>query len=351
MNEIVELNLRDSKVRLRWQIFLKSLDISNFSDKEVEKIDKTLGIYEDDQLVATGSLAGNTLKYVGVCNKGVTQGSRFNTIVNALVNYLFQNKIFHIFVFTKVKYSTSFQHLGFHELARSSEGTFLETGTPGIQDFLAEIPQINNQGQKRISAIVMNANPFTNGHRYLVEQAARESDYVYVFVVSTDLSLFTTAERTSLVKAGTSDLENVSVINGNDYLVSYTTFPAYFLKSTDEEIEYQTTLDAQVFKTQIAPFLNIKKRFVGTEPLSKTTKKYNEVLKRELSPEIQVVEIERLKSKSQNFITATEVRHLIQENRITAIESMVPTPTYQFITDNQEQLSHRIQEGMNINGN
>ncbi len=43
---------------------------------------------------------------------------------------------------------------------------------------------------KRIGGIVMNCNPFTLGHKYLVEYAAREMDYLYLFVVEEDLSFF-----------------------------------------------------------------------------------------------------------------------------------------------------------------
>ena len=59
----------------------------------------------------------------------------------------------------------------------------------------------------------------------------KKNDLVYVFVVNTDLSLFKTSERFELVKAGTADLKNVIVVDGGDYMVSYATFPAYFLES------------------------------------------------------------------------------------------------------------------------
>ena len=42
----------------------------------------------------------------------------------------------------------------------------------------------------KVAAIVMNANPFTLGHQYLVEKAAAENDLVHLFMVSEDASLF-----------------------------------------------------------------------------------------------------------------------------------------------------------------
>ncbi|HAT54213.1 MAG TPA: [citrate (pro-3S)-lyase] ligase, partial [Lactobacillus sp.] len=204
-NEIVDLHLNDPQVRKTWEAFLTSLGITDFQQQETAAIDFTLGIYDGDNLVATGSAAGNVLKYIGVCNKGVDQGARFNTIVSALISRLFQELVFHQFVFTKLKYSDSFQHVGFHELAHSDVAALLENGDSSIDDYLAAIPRIADQTDKQVAGIVMNANPFTQGHRYLVAQAAKENDLVYVFVVNTDASLFTTAERFELVKQGTAD--------------------------------------------------------------------------------------------------------------------------------------------------
>ncbi len=348
---VSEIHLRNPSDYKRWRNFLESLDIHNFSDKEVQKIDTTLAIFSGDDLVATGSLAGNTLKYIGVCNKDVVSGSRFNTIVSALVSREFQQGIFHLFVFTKIKYSASFQHVGFNELAHTDDAAVLEDGSPDVNDYLNDIPKIADQKGKKIGSIVMNANPFTSGHRFLVEQAAKQCDLVYVFVVNTDASLFSTSERFYLVKRGTADLKNVIVVNGGDYMVSYVTFPAYFLASSKDAIIYQTTMDARIFKNIIAKGLNIDVRFIGTEPLSRTTSIYNQVLQRQLPPEVEVDEIERQTTDGNYPITATAVRRDLKDNELEEIKKLVPLSTFDFIKANQAELTKRIKEGMNINGN
>lgn len=348
---IIQLNLHDKKKRAEWMTFMKSLGIADFSDKEVDAIDFTLGMYDGDQLVGTGSASGNVLKYIGVCNKGVTQGSRFNAIINALTSRLYQDQVFHILVFTKLKYSESFQHLGFTELAHTELAAFLETGSPNLTDYLAGLPKIDQPDRQKIAGIVMNANPFTNGHRFLVESAAKESDWVYVFVVSTDASLFTTQERVKLVKEGLSDLQNVMVVDGGAYMVSYATFPSYFLPSNVNNVTYQTMMDARIFRDQIAPALHIRTRYVGTEPLSKTTNIYNQTLLKELPPKVNVKEIQRNKNESGQYITATSVRRAIQEGDVTKVKDSLPTSTYQFIKDHLGILQSRIKKGMNIDGN
>lgn len=348
--QVVEMQLNNPHEHAQWQQFLTSLGITNFSPQEVEHIDVTLGLIEDGQLVGTGSLAGNVLKYVGVCNKNSQPGARFNQIVSALVNRLFQAQIFHMMVFTKAKYSASFQHVGFKELAHSDEAAVLENGAPDMTDFVKQLPMIPNQAQQRVSAIVMNANPFTRGHRYLVEQAAAVSDLVYVFVVATDASLFRTAERVKLVQQGTADLANVRVVSGQDYLVSAATFPAYFLDSAASAIEAQTTLDARIFKQQLAPALHITTRFVGSEPTSRTTAIYNRVLQRELPPAVAVRVISRTTVANQP-ISARTVRQRIQSGNLTELNQLVPATTAQFIKNNLTTLQAQIQKGMKIDGN
>lgn len=85
MDKIVDLYLNNAATRQKWEDFLTSLDIHNFSDRELDQIDHTLGLIDEQgKLVGTGSVAGNVLKYVGVCNNEATPGARFNKIVTGL---------------------------------------------------------------------------------------------------------------------------------------------------------------------------------------------------------------------------------------------------------------------------
>lgn len=278
-------------------------------------------------------------------------GARFNQVVSALENRLAEQGCFHLFVFTKPKYQAAFEHVGFKTLAKTDYGLILEKGTPNIDSYRQGLKQ-RPATAKTVAAIVMNANPFTKGHRYLVEKAARENDWVYVFVVNQDVSLFTTKERTDLVREGTKDLTNVAVENGGDYMVSYLSFPAYFVKDQDQAIAYQTALDASLFKEQLAKPLGIQKRYVGTEPLSHTTALYNEALKNILPPEVLVEEVPRLKaSGSDQVVSATEVRQKIKEEQVNDLAQLVPESTFDFIKENQKRLQERILKGQQINGN
>ncbi len=343
--ECREINIHLKRNLTKWQKFLRFNGIEVFSEKETSSIDKTFVWEENGEILATGSIAGNVLKYIAICSKVQGHGETFNSLVSKLENEAAMMGRFHLFVFTKPQYSQSFQYVGFHELAKVEQGTVLESGTPDIHDYISSLPNFNDQKESKIAGIVMNANPFTNGHRYLVETASKENDHVYVFVVSEDVSIFSFSERFKLVKAGVADLPNVIVVPGKEYMVSYATFPAYFLKDDQNVGRFQASLDATLFKEQIAKPLNITSRYLGNEPYSKTTNIYNEELNRVLPPDVEVKIIDRKKNKDQDIISATKVRAAIANDNIELVKKYVPDTTLEFIKNNWSELQTRIKEG------
>ena len=90
----------------------------------------------------------------------------------------------------------------------------------------------------RSAAIVMNANPFTLGHLYLVEKACAENDLVHLFIVSEDASLVPFSVRKKLIMEGTSHPCPISyTMRGGPYVISNATFPSYFQKDETAVIE------------------------------------------------------------------------------------------------------------------
>ena len=176
----------------------------------------------------------------------------------------------------------------------------------------------------------MNANPFTNGHRYLVEKAARENDVVHLFVLSEDLSHYPGSVRLALVKAGIAPLKNVYVHPTGDYIISAATFPSYFLREDDDVTTIQARLDARIFKEHIAPALGITKRYVGHEPYSAATAIYNNALQQEFAGTPQLEIVERLRADGE-YISASRVRELIANGNLEAVRPLVPPTTFAYL--------------------
>lgn len=186
---------------------------------------------------------------------------------------------------------------------------------------------------KKVGSIVMNCNPFTLGHRYLVEYALKEVDYLYLFVVEEDRSFFSFEDRYTMVKKGTEDLRNIAVIGSGSMIASFTTFPAYFKKGkkTPRKGMNSVNVDLRVFGQYIAPVVNIRYRFVGEEPNDPVTAEYNAKMK-EILPEfgIQVIEIPR-KSYAGNLISANSVRKLYQDGDFKSMKGLAPQTTIEYL--------------------
>ena len=180
---------------------------------------------------------------------------------------------------------------------------------------------------RTIGSIVMNCNPFTYGHRYLIEHASKQVDFLIIFVVEEDASLFTFDERFAMVCEGTADLKNIMVVPSGEYILSRNSFPEYFIKETDEDIIENTENDVTLFAEQIAPPLGITHRFVGEEWEDEVTKAYNSAMKKILPAYgIQVVEIPRKQSGSE-AISASRVRRYLETNELTVLEDLIPEST------------------------
>jgi [citrate (pro-3S)-lyase] ligase len=185
---------------------------------------------------------------------------------------------------------------------------------------------MRKRGEK-IGAIVMNANPFTLGHRHLVEQAAQQCDALHLFVVREDASFFPFSARLEMVRAGVAHLANVTVHEGSQYIISRATFPAYFLKESGKVQQAWSEIDVLIFRDYIAPALGITHRFIGSEPFCDITRQYNQTLHALLTSHIEVVEMPRIKATG-NAISASEVRRLLKTQQFSRIREIVPDSTF-----------------------
>ena len=182
-----------------------------------------------------------------------------------------------------------------------------------------------------IGSIVMNCNPFTYGHRYLIEQALCIADFLIIFVVEEDKSIFSFDERFIMVCEGVEDLKNVMVVPGGPFILSQTTFPEYFIKAADEDLVENVENDIMLFAEKIAPNLNIKYRFVGEEPEDAVTNEYNSAMKRILPGYgIELVEVPR-KNRDGRCISASLVRKCLEDNNMAELKKFVPESTMRML--------------------
>ena len=292
-------------------------------------LDYTSALMTDDgRVVATGSLYKNTMRCLAVDTEFQGYGL-IAKIVTALREKELERGYSHYFGYTKIESAVSFLPLGFYEIARiDNKLVFMENKKNGFKNYLQSLEKYKRDGCT--SAIVMNANPFTYGHLNLIKTALKESDTLHVFVLSEDESIFPSDVRLSLVEKGVSDLNGVYVHSTGPYLISNATFPTYFLKNDSEAFMIHSRLDIEMFE-QIAKTLNIKKRFVGEEPFSKTTDIYNKTMHDELPKKgIELKVIPRLEIDG-TAVSASTVRTLIKNGDFESVQALVPKTTYDYL--------------------
>jgi len=331
--------------------FLFSLGFE-FDPLEVEC---TMIVYNlSGEIVGTGSHMGRILKYVAVAPK-----FRDTTAFALIVTYMTEKllKIYkHTFVFTRPENSVRFCGLGYTLIATAEPlYAVLEFGFESIftyQDYLKTLIVPENIGT--VAAIVVNCNPFTNGHKYLIEKAASENRVVYLFVVEEDLSAFPFSVRWELIRLGISHLKNVVMVRGGMYIVSGTIFPAYFLKNetVDDVLQKQAELDVKTFANYVVPVLGINKRYVGTENYCRTTEAYNLAMKKILPKfGVEVIEVNRLANtllsdNSPDYISASKVREAIKTDKLDEVLDFLPDPTREFLfSDASFDIRLKIKQG------
>lgn len=356
--EIQTLNPTTPRQRQRIEAFLKRNGL-RFDDMHYYA-----AVTDDDgEMIAGGGLKGNVIKCVAVddAHKGEAIA---NTLISHLIAHANEEGHSNVKLFTKPKNRQLFESLSFRLLAEAPEAVLMETGIGGINNTVEALKKIKEEGEvckennqecrkeektnlnittpqhlnpstpqplttttPLRGVVVMNCNPFTLGHRYLIEQAAKQVERLFVMVVREDCSLFSYAERKAMVEQGVAHLKNVTVIDGSEYAISQATFPTYFLKRLDDAADTQMLLDLDLFRRHIAPALGATVRFVGTEPTDLLTRRYNQLMHEVLADVREIVRLE----KEGNAVSASRVRKAMEQGDMSTIRQLVPPTTLPYI--------------------
>ncbi len=287
-----------------------------------------VGMFDaEDELCACGCYAGSVLKQFAVAE--AYRGQNFlSRILAALVQKLYATGRTQLFVYTKPGNTRFFTDNGFWMVAQADKTALLENSPDGPERFAAACITAGEKGMEA-GAVVMNANPFTLGHRYLLEQAAARVPLLYVFVVEEDKAHFSFEDRLAMVRAGTADFDNVRVHPSGPYMISAATFPRYFLKEAGLITDAHDTLDAVLFATRIAPLFNVRVRFAGSEPFCPVTRAYNEAMAREFAKQGPGFEVLPRMERGGRCVSASEVRRILAESGAhdPRLQELVPETT------------------------
>ena len=345
---ILELHPTIPRQRRQIEMFLQTNGL------RYDDVDYYAAIVDEssDEMIAGGGLKGSVIKCVAVAD-----GHKGEAVANVIVSHLIAKANAEgcqcVKLYTKPDNRQLFESLSFRLIAESPNAILMETGVGGIEKYSEELrvkseelgvkseelgvkseelkndESVVSNARKPIGVIVMNANPFTLGHRFLVEQSSELVERLYVVVVREDCSMFSYNERKAMVSQGVRDIGNVVVVDGSDYAVSAATFPTYFLKQLSDATDTQIILDLDLYRRRIAPALGATIRFFGSEPTDPLTRRYNELMHQQLGEE-HVHEIQR-KQQEGSAISASRVRKAMMECSLWDAIHLVPPTTIPYI--------------------
>ena len=360
---ISEAPLSLNSVRRRIEAFLSANGL------RLAQLDRYVVVTRDedgDEILAGGGLDGNVIKCVAVSESARSEGL-MNILVSRLIVIAREEGRDSVKAFTKPENEGIFKSLGFGLLASAPNAILMENGRGGLPEYRKYLESLARPG--RNGAIVMNANPFTKGHRYLVEQAASQVDNLYVIVVKEDRSRFPYVERKAMIEAGCAGLDNVVVCEGSDYAISAATFPTYFLKKLDDATDTQIALDLDLFVNHIAKPLGVTVRFAGSEPEDALTRRYNELMAeilpgtsvavvrqahqpdselvkgsalRQARRPIDFIEIPRLEQNG-NPISATSLRRALDKGNLKEAMEYIPKSTVPYLVADLAERALRLE--------
>lgn len=309
---------------------------------------------DGDEILAGGGLQGDIIKCIAVSEQ-LRDAHLSNRLISHLISEAAQRGHHSVKVFTKPQNRQVFESLGFRLVGEAPLAILMENGH-GMEDYKkylqdislstlhsslsplhSSLSSLHSPLSTTTGVIVMNANPFTLGHKYLIEKAAEEVDHLFIIPVKEERSLFPYAERKAMIEQSLSTLnsplstKNGAVLSGSDYAISAATFPTYFLKQLSDAADTQMLLDIDIFCRHIAPALGATVRFVGSEPTDALTRRYNELLAEQLPKYgLRLKEIPRLQTE-QTPISATTVRSLMAQGMFVEATKLVPPTTTPYL--------------------
>lgn len=283
---------------------------------------------DDDEILAGGGLQDNVIKCVAVSD--VLRGTgMMQSLLSHLLSTARERGHQQVRVFTKPDNQGIFESLGFKLLAAAPQAIMMENAVGGLTDYCNYLKGLRRPGKNGM--IVMNANPFTQGHLALVEYASTQVKTLYVIVVKEDCSRFSYASRLAMVKSGCAHVSNTVVCEGSDYAISATTFPTYFLKKLSDASDTQILLDLDLCARHLAPALGATVRFVGNEPTDALTARYVELMQQQLPQHgIEVVVMPRVTQDGQ-VVSASRVRESLHGGILSRALPMVPHSTQPYL--------------------
>lgn len=187
--------------------------------------------------------------------------------------------------------------------------------------------------------VQLHGNPFTLGHFKLIQYAAKRCDHLYVLVASDNDAYISFEDRFQMAKQSCAKLKNVTVLKEKMEFGGQLMLPGYFDRDNNPNGDIDISLLSEVLFNITAPRLNIKEKFMGTEPIDVATSRAVEKIINEFPKHgIKISVVPRYKNKKGLTISAKTVRNAIERDDWETVRQMVTMETYNILYEKYKQL-------------
>lgn len=194
-----------------------------------------------------------------------------------------------------------------------------------------------------LSLLVFNANPFTNGHRYLAEIASKRSRSVLVLVIqgkpesggkgnheNTGIEL-PFEDRLRLTRQCLSDLRNVTVLPSGPYIISRDDFPDGYLSEHLGSAPAHAALDSMVL-CHVCTALGIRLAFAGDEPRDELSEIHLNAFRKECQKKGISLRVAERKRLGERYISSSLVRDALDKGNMEDVKALVPEPVADYLS-------------------
>ncbi|ATZ17636.1 GNAT family N-acetyltransferase [Mesoplasma melaleucae] len=334
MSNIVfeKVNLENQNIENKVKIFLNKFDL------KYSNIDCTIIAWEANEIIGVCSKNKNIIKNIAVDDSQKGLGL-FNQLLSEIKKQIIIENYNNTFVITKKCNKKFFEDINFKKIYENDKIAFLAENIDEYNNYKKFVN--NSKFCKKTGVILLNANPLTKGHQFLIEESRKENDLTVLIPVIDDSSFFTTKERLEILSANYQNSKDIKIFEGTQFLISKKLFPSYFIKSDEDVITEESEMNAWLFKDIFSEQVksgNTITRYLGSEPFSKTTNKYNEFIQHLYEKDalkIKVKIVERYTNKNNDIISASKVRKLIYDEQIDKLKDFVSDETFKLITKDE----------------
>ncbi|MBD5217297.1 MAG: GNAT family N-acetyltransferase [Bacteroidales bacterium] len=322
MPELREIPLSSGWFRRKAADFLEARGLALDAN-----LDTLFGLYDaEDRLCGCAGRDGNVIKCVAV-DESLRGMNATSLLISPLINEILEDGESDVLVFTKPENRAIFESMGFHLVGEAPVAIMMESDPEGIASHCRRLSALTAGKPGPVGVILLNANPLTRGHEYLIRRAADScATLVLIPLAANKNSKFSEEARTEALRRLTESIPSAILAPASPYSISAATFPSYFIKDPSEAARNQMVLELNIFTNHLAPAIGAKVRFVGTEPSDALTSQYNALMKETLPKHgITVDEIDRLCDKHGQPYSASRVRQAIDEERLgDALQMIAP---------------------------